>query len=421
MKKIICTLCLLIISLLLICCDNNSDTTYTEDTSAIVQQKSYTLNEIYDNGIFSDNSITPAYKRTRIFPTENVTYSVFTQWNRIYISEEDHSLSFAQLCQDSLCTHTSLPCISYAALASSEIVEANGMLYMLIEGDGEKYNKFIEYDLSAGKYSILGEFENGGQIITRLGRFIYFFIIRVDGQTESGKLLTTRLIYRYDISQNSLDKIAEVPPTETFFMPSTKKGFIYYIDSSSNLCRCDANMQNKEKLATNVTTYEIVDNDIFYLSSEPGIEYGTIYVLRTNNSTAENIYSDVTWFCVYNDILYYSLHSPINAFEWDIPMIDENGEQILKSKAISIDHGNIIYYVSLDNLNTASDILDVCSSLTTQQLYLGSTFSVLDGYIYTQLKEAYQSNSQKGLHTGIAAINIDTGVVYWIDDEYVMY
>ena len=60
------------------------------------------------------------------------------------------------------------------------------MLYLLIEGDGAKNNQFIEYDLSSGKYSVLGEFENGGQLITRLGRFVYFFIIRVDGQTESG-------------------------------------------------------------------------------------------------------------------------------------------------------------------------------------------------------------------------------------------
>ncbi len=421
MNKIICTLCLLMLSLLLTCCNSFDDKNNFEDTMEIVQHKSYTLNEIYDNGTFKDNLITPAYKRTRVFPTENVTYSFFTQWNRVYISPEDHSLSFAQLCQDSICTHTSLPCISYAALASSEIVEANGMLYMLIEGDGEKYNKFIEYDLSAGKYSILGEFENGGQLITRLGRFVYFFIIRVDGQTESGKLLTTRLIYRYDISEQSLGKIAELPPTDTFFMPSTQNGYIYFIDSSNALCRCDVNMQNKEKLATNVTTYEIVHDTIYYLSIEPGTEYGTIFVLKNSDSTAEAIYSNVTWFCVYNDTMYYSLYSPTDAFEWDIPTIDENGKQVLKTKTISIEHGNIIYGVALGNTDNAGNILNVCSSLTAKELYLGPTFSVLNGYIYTQLKEAYQSNSQKGLHTGIAAIDITTGNIYWIDDEYVMY
>ena len=188
MNKIICTLCLLVLSLFLTYCngsnDNDTNTAESfENQQDIVQYKTYSLDEIYANGVFDENLITPAYKRTRIFPTRDVTYSFFTHWNRIYVSPNDHILSFAQLCQDSLCTHTSMPCISYAALVSSEIVEANGMLYLLIEGDGAKNNQFIEYDLSSGKYSVLGEFENGGQLITRLGRFVYFFIIRVDGQT----------------------------------------------------------------------------------------------------------------------------------------------------------------------------------------------------------------------------------------------
>ena len=320
-----------------------------------------------------------------------------------------------------MCTHTSLPCISYAALASSEIVEANGMLYLLIEGDGEKYNKFIEYDLSAGKYSVLGEFENGGQLITRLGRFVYFFIVRVDGQTESGKLLTTRLIYRYDIFEKKLDKIDELSPKDTFFMPSSQNGYIYYIDSVNTLYRCDANLQNKEKLAVNVMTYEVVSDDIYYLSHTSGAEYGTIFVLHTDDSSIDELYSNVTWFCINNNIMYYSLYSPIDAFEWDIPTQDENGNQVLKSKAILVDHGNTIYNIGIDNIGDEGKALDICSQLTNKELYIGPVFSVLDGYLYTQLKESYHLNSQKGLHTGIAAIDLDNSEVYWIDTEYVMY
>ena len=426
MKKIICTLCLLVLSFFLTCCNNFSDNDVDvvddfENQQDIIQYETYSLDEIYANGVFDENLITPAYKRTRIYPTEDVIYSIFTRWNRIYVSPDDHTLSFTQLCQDSLCTHTSLPCISYAALASSEIVEANGMLYLLIEGDGEKYNKFIEYDLSAGKYSVLGEFENGGQLITRLGRFVYFFIVMVDGQTESGKLLTTRLIYRYDIFEKKLDKIDELSPKDTFFMPSSQNGYIYYIDSVNTLYRCDANLQNKEKLAVNVMTYEAVSEDIYYLSQSSGSEYGTIFVLHTDDSSIEELYSNVTWFCINNNIMYYSLYSPIDAFEWDIPTQDENGNQVLKSKAILVDHGNTIYNIGIDNIGDEGKALDICSQLTNKELYIGPVFSVLDGYLYTQLKESYHLNSQKGLHTGIAAIDLDNSEVYWIDTEYVMY
>ena len=426
MNKIICTLCLLVLSLFLTYCngsnDNGTNTAESfENQQDIVQYKTYSLDEIYANGVFDENLITPAYKRTRIFPTRDVTYSFFTHWNRIYVSPNDHILSFAQLCQDSLCTHTSLPCISYAALVSSEIVEANGMLYLLIEGDGAKNNQFIEYDLSSGKYSVLGEFENGGQLITRLGRFVYFFIIRVDGQTESGKILTTRLIYRYDVFKKELEKIDERSPKDTFFMPSSQSGYIYYIDSLNALYRCDANMQNKEKLATNVMTYEVVREDIYYLSKSSEGEYGTIFVLHTDDSSIEELYPNVTWVCVNNNTMYYSLYSPIDAFEWDIPTQDENGNQTLKSTVICVEHGNTIYNVDLDNIGSSGKVIGICSSLTDKELYIGPTFSVLNGYLYTQLKESYHSNSQKGLHTGVAAIDLTNGEVYWIDTEYVMY
>lgn len=426
MKRTIRTLSLLVLSLFLTCCnnsgDNGMDVAYKFGNQLdAVQYIAYSLDEIYANGDFEENLITPAYKRTRIFPTGDIAYSFFTHWSRVYVSPDNHTLSFAQLCQDSLCTHTSLPCISYAALVSSEVVEANGILYLLLEGDGEKSNKFIEYDLSSGKYSILGEFENGGQLITRLGRFIYFFIIRVDGQTDSGRVLTKRLIYRYDISEKKLDKIDELSPTEIFFMPSSRGGYIYYINSLNTLYRCDANMQNKDELAGNVTTYEVVDEDIYYLFKLPGAEYGTIFVLHTDDASTEELYSNVTWFCINDNTMYYSLYSPIGAFEWDIPAQDESGNRVLKSTEISVEHGNTIYSIGLDNVGSKGKVLKVCSSLTDNEQYMGPAFSVLNGYLYTQLKESYHSNSKKGLHTGIAAISLENGEVYWIDTEYVMY
>ena len=79
MNKIICTLCLLVLSLFLTYCngsnDNDTNTAESfENQQDIVQYKTYSLDEIYANGVFDENLITPAYKRTRIFPTRDVTY-----------------------------------------------------------------------------------------------------------------------------------------------------------------------------------------------------------------------------------------------------------------------------------------------------------------------------------------------------------
>ena len=103
MNKIICTLCLLVLSLFLTYCngsnDNDTNTAESfENQQDIVQYKTYSLDEIYANGVFDENLITPAYKRTRIFPTRDVTYSFFTHWNRIYVSPNDHiSVSYTHL------------------------------------------------------------------------------------------------------------------------------------------------------------------------------------------------------------------------------------------------------------------------------------------------------------------------------------
>lgn len=433
MKKVYSLLALMLLlnlsSVIFIGCESNTNVSPSANTSTIdisstdeIHLTNYSIDEIYGNGIFSDSLASPAYKRTRIFPTNDVVFSFYTVWNRLYTSSEDHTLSYYPLCQDPICTHENLPCISYAAITSSEIIEANGLLYMLIDGEGEKYNKFIEYDLSTGQYTILSEFENGGQLITRLGRFIYFYIIRVDDETESGQQLTTRLLHRYDILDNTFTIIDEISSKNgRFFLPSTKYGYIYYIDSYDKLLRCDMNMKNKKELASNVVSYEVTENRIYYLSKQPEKEYGTIFEVDLDTSTTTKLYDEITWFCLYQDIMYYSIYSPISAFEWDFPMQDENAGYIINSTMISIDNGNVIYKIDLDRTGSPGEQLNFCTSLTNSHLYLGNTFSVFNGFVFTQLKESYHHESKKGMHTGIAAIDIATGNIYWIDSEYVLY
>ncbi len=423
-SRIFITFFLIFVVLQLVGCQkDNSRITPTPDGNTDYNLKNYTYDEIYKDSIFDDDMSTPAYRRTKIYPTKNTIYSFFTSWKRSYINE-DRTVSTYTFCQDPLCSHTKLPCISYAALTSDNIIEANGKLYLLIQGDGEKSNKFIEYDTSSGKYTMIGEFVNGGQLIARLGRFVYFYVIRMDGQVDSGMQLSTLLLHRYDIAEGNLEKIGERNPKEPFLHPSGHAGHIYYIDSYNNLCRCDVNLQNAVMLESNknVITYEVIDDKIYYLTKESGNDYGTLYTLDIDNKTSRVLYDKVTWFCIYNNRLYYSKYAPLEAFDWDFPQTGENGKQVIINKTIIIMNGNIIYSINLDNAGKYSgDPLSMCRKLTEQGCYLGETFAVYDGYVFTQIKEAYSHGVMNGMFTGVAAIDIANDQITRLESEYVLF
>lgn len=423
-SQIFITFFLIVTILQLVRCQKDDNRiTPTPDGNIDYNFKNYSYDEIYKDNVFDDDMPTPAYKRMKIYPTQNTIYSFFTSWKRSYINE-DRTISTYTLCQDPLCSHTKRPCISYAALTSDSVIEANGKLYLLIQGDGEKSNKFVEYDTSSDKYTVIGEFVNGGQLIARLGRFVYFYIIRVDGQADSGMQLSTLLLHRYDIVEGTLEKIGERNPKEPFLHPSGNAEYIYFIDSYNNLCRCDVNLQNTVKLVSNknVITYEVIDDRIYYLTKESGNDYGMLYSLDINNNIFRELYDEVTWFCIDDNKLYYSIHAPIEAFDWDFPQTGEDGKQVIINKTIIIMNGNIINVIDLDNAGKYSgDPLSMCGKLTEQGCYLGETFAVYDRYVITQIKEAYSDGVKNGMFTGVAAIDIANGLIARLESDYVMF
>lgn len=381
-----------------------------------------TYNEIYAEGEFRDTQVTPSSQRLRVFPTQTVVYSFFTEWNRSY-AEENGELSIYSLCQDPVCNHAALPCIGYAARTSGNIIEAEEKLYLLLFTDGEKYIELAEYDLSTGSYTTLEEYDNGGELLVRLGKYLYYYIIRVDNETETGKLQTTRVFYRYDILERKCVKVAEMSPSKTFYYPSGANGAIYYMDASRNLCRRDANFQNEEILVktANVMNYQVVSKKVYYLTKDDNQEFGTLYCLNLEDSSTDTLYNNVTWFCINEGTLYYTQYAPLEAFVWDFPRTDENGNQILASTPIIVSYGNTIYQISLDKSGEKGSKLSVCAGFTDQDCYLGEVFTVCNGYLYAQIKEPYMEGAKKGMLTGIGAVNLINGIACLIDSEIVLY
>ncbi|MDD4773586.1 MAG: hypothetical protein PHZ09_08270 [Eubacteriales bacterium] len=422
--RIFITFSLIIIIMQLVGCQkDDSRIPQTNDGNTDYYLRNYAYDELYKDGVFDEDMSTPAYKRTKVYPTKNTVYSFFASWKRSYINE-NRTISTYPLCRDPLCSHTKLPCISYAALTSDSVIEANGKLYLLISGDDEKKNKFIEYDTSSGKYTVIGEFVNGGQLIARLGRFVYFYVIRIDGHTDSGMQLSTLLLHRYDIAEKSLEKIGERNSKESFLQAAGHAGYIYYIDVYYNLCRCDVNFQNVVELVSNknVITYEVIYDKIFYLTKESGNDYGILYSLDIDNKISEELYDEVTWFCIYNNKLYYSKYSPVEAFDWDFPQTGEDGKRVIKNKMIIIMNGNTIYSIDLDKAGKkVGNPLPMCEKLTEEGCYLGETFAVYDGYVFTHLKESYSDGAKKGMLTGVTAISIADGQINRLESEYVIF
>lgn len=423
-KKASLFLFILVVLITLLCLMNGCQ---QNDTSAPFLTEADSLptpthNEIYAEGEFHDTQATPSSQRLRVFPTQNAVYSFFTEWNRSY-TEEDGGLSTYSLCQDPVCNHVDLPCIGYAARTSGNIIEAEGKLYLLLFTDGEKYIELAEYDLSTGSYTTLEEYDNGGELLVRLGRYLYYYIIRVDNETETGKVQTTRVFYRYDIKERECVKVAEMPPSKAFYYPSGVNGAIYYMDASRNLCRCDANFRNEETLVrtANVMNYQVVSNKVYYLTKDGDQEFGTLSCLNLEDSSTDTLYNDVTWFCIDEGTLYYTQYAPLEAFVWDFPMTDENGNQTLASTPIIVSYSNTIYQISLDKSGEKGSKISVCAGLTDQDCYLGEVFTVCNGYLYAQIKEPYVEGTKKGMLTGIGAVNLTNGFACLIDSETVLY
>ena len=393
-------------------CVDTTESTITE----------YSLEEIYPQG-FDDYITDPTYHRILIYPMKDRMYSCSPLPLWTYINDSNE-ISTYSVCQDPLCDHSSLPCLSYVLGTNiSDFVESNGKLYLIIHEDDPYKCQLIEYDPEAGKYVVLGEFDYGGEVLGKLGRFVYFYIIRFDGQTESLMQLTTRIIYRYDILESKTEKLIELPQNYEVWYTIGYNGYIYYTDKYRKLYRCDANFQNKETIIDEkIEKYSLTRDYIYYLTKEnEEHNTGTLYALDIKNNTGEILYKDIMWFYIENNTLYYSRYDPVEAFEWDFATYDEDWNKKIERRTITVNHGNKIYSINLENAGEKEGkLLSFSETLRDKGYYLSESYTVYNGFLFSQSREEYSEGDKKGIKSGVAAISIETGEVFQLSTEYIM-
>lgn len=415
------------ISILFAGCGN---TTQTNNHTIIQQEKielkEYTYDEIYCRDKYADNSMTPVLKTQRIFPAEEAIYLYAGSpvsddnpcWHTIY-TREDGSLSILHdpFCYDPLCGHDDISCLSYAMKGSSNLIPFEDKIYCIAMGK-PKTSNFIEYSFSTGKYNIMGTYEAGGEIITRLGRFLYFTEQTVTGQDKFGKQESVLKLYRYDLETGKTDSLGERSSDTYFGCAVPYGGEIYYL-YANQLYKCDYNLSNAKNLTVNykIKIFEIRDDTVWFLT-ETGDKMGELYRMDLSGGEAELLYENVTWFCLDGDTLYYSLYDPVDAFEWDIWRETKDGSgKTLVSHMITAENGNTIYRIALDKAGKKGTAAPFCDTLTGKDFYLASIYAIYHGRLFGQFKEPYSDGTRKGMTTGIAVIDLETGEIIRITSE----
>ena len=428
MKKfIILFTALLFVSILLTGCDHTIHTeAITVTQPEKLELKEYTYDEIYCDPRYADDYLSPVLQRLDIYPAEGMTYlyagspvsDVDPVWHTIYTKEDGMpSVLHDPFCYDPLCSHNDITCLAYSTKGTTELIPFEDKVYLVARGQPGTSN-FIEYSLSSGKYNIIDTYESGWSI-TRMGRFIYFREQVVTGADQkTGQQQSVLAMYRYDLETGKTDFLGHRSKDTHFGYPTPYKGEIYYLDSYS-LYKCDYNLRYAKKVTGDqkIKMFELRDDTVWFLT-ETGEETSVLYRMSLSGGEAELLYENVTWFCMDGDMLYYSLYNPVDAFEWDIWMETKDGSgKMLVSKMIQQNYGNTIYRISLDKAGKKGTAAPFCETLPEKDFYLADVYAIYNGMLIGQFKEPYSEGTKKGMTTGKAVIDVETGEILRITSE----
>ncbi|MBR2896192.1 MAG: hypothetical protein IKC03_11140 [Oscillospiraceae bacterium] len=426
-KNIILLTTLLSLSMLFTGCD---DAPHSVDTTAIQQEKlelkEYTYDEIYCDPRYADDYLSPVLQRLDIYPAEGMTYlyagspvsDADPVWHTIYTKEDGMpSILHDPFCYDPLCSHNDITCLAYTTKGTTELIPFEDKVYLAAHGRAVT-SDFIEYSLSDGKYHIIATYEAGWTLV-RMGRFIYFREQVVTGTDQkTGEQQTVHAFYRYDLETGETDYLGKRSSDTQLGYPTPYKGEIYYLDSYS-LYKCDYNLRYAKKVTGNykIKIFEIRDNTVWFLT-ETGGETGELYRMDLYGGEAELLYENVTWFAMDGDTLYYSLYDPVDAFEWDIWMETKDGSgKMLVTKMIPQNYGNMIYRISIDKAGKKGTAAPFCKALPEKDFYLADVYAIYNGMLIGQFKEPYSEGTKKGMTTGKAVIDVETGEIIRITSE----
>lgn len=412
----------ILIATLFVCVGCTNTTVSRQTNKESITYKEFSISEIYADGKYIDTYTSPSYDRIQIYPTSEFVYLYFSDWSCVY-RKDDGTIAGLEtpFCYDPLCRHDDVSCLTYSSSASLDMVGYDGKVYMLTIGlEGGQHN-FSIYDLASGKHEIADQFPAGGKIIARLGRFIYFWIQEaLEDEVPGGQQKTVRHIYRYDIETEKIEYLGERSSDISYRRVVASHGEIYYLGDDNHLWNCDYNIQNVRKvISKQISTYEIIGDKIYYLTLDlSGI--GKLYCRDLDGVNEELLYENVTWFCMDGETMYYSVYDPIDGFAWDILKTDENGNRILQTYTITVDHGNMIYTIPLEKIGSKGEAMKFCREFIDNDVYIGAAYTVYDGMLFTQFKESHIDGNKKGMLTGMLVMDMESGYEFRINTEVVM-
>ncbi len=340
-----------------------------------------------------------------------------TEWREI------GSNSLSTLCRDPLCSHTSGTCLNVLASPSNAIYRYGEELFFLGAGSGSAGQNFIRYSLTDAKVTVIAEYDTGGQIIGRLGNYIYYYTLRYDEPENNGYTKSWRKIYRYFVRTGEMVYLGERENgTDMTYMTGAGER-LWWRDSLHHLVSANANLANvRTEVNTRIQIYALTGDSVFYLTDAPKDgNAGELHVKNLESGKEKTLFTDVTWFACDGESLWYSLYDPAEGFSWDIR---NNATGKMELHPITVKHGNRIWRIGLESLEKTDSKpkgqrVTAFDALTDEGIWLGEVFTVVDGKLFAQYRIGYEENGKHGMKSGMFAIDPETGEYMTISEEMV--
>ena len=331
--------------------------------------------------------------------------------------------SVHSLCRDPLCSHTSGTCLNVLASPSNAIYRYGEDLFFLGAGSGSAGQNFIRYSLTDAKVTVIAEYDTGGQIIGRLGNYIYYFTLRFDEPDDSGHSKSWRKIYRYHVKSGELVFLSERENgTDMTYMTGVDER-LGWRDSLHHLVSANANLANvRTEVNTRIQIYALTGDSVIYLTDAPKDgNAGELRMKDLGTGEEKTLFTGVTWFACDGDSLWYSLYDPAEGFSWDFRN-SVTGKMELHP--ITVKHGNRIWRIGLESLEKTDSKpkgqrVAALDALTDEGIWLGEVFTVVDGKLFAQYRIGYEENGKHGMKSGMFAIDPETGEYMTISEETV--
>jgi hypothetical protein len=90
---------------------------------------------------------------------------------------------------------------------------------------------------------------------------------------------------------------------------------------------------------------------------------------------------------------------------------------MLVTKMITVNNGNMIYRITLDKAGKKGTPVPIRETMEENDLYLSEVYAVYNGMLIFDFRGPYSEGTRKGLSSGRAIIDLETGEIVRITSE----